>query len=96
MPDGFYKVNFFKTGSDDIDTKRMQVSSGKVEDSTFHNIVFTVEDTTVSENIYIVEQLTFSQDGIVDIVASEHPCNNDGTSKIAAFVDGTLGFSIES
>jgi len=96
MPDGSYLVTFFKVGSDDIDTKRMKVSNGKVEDSTFHNIVFTVEDTTVSENIYIVEQLTFSQDGIVDIVASEHPCNNDGTSKIAAFVAGTSGFSIES
>ena len=96
MPDGFYKVNFFKTGSDDIENDTMQVSNGKVSNSVFHNIVFTVEDTTVSENIYIVEQLTFSQDGIVDIVASEHPCNNDGTSKIAAFVDGTLGFSIQS
>ncbi len=96
MPDGFYLVTFFKVGSDDIDTKQMQVSNGKVESSTFHNIVFTVEDTTVSENIYIVEQLTFSQDGIVDIVASEHPCNDDGTSKIAAFVASTSGFSIDS
>jgi len=95
MPDGFYRVTFFKVGSDDIDTKQMQVSNGKVESSTFHNIVFTVEDTTVSENIYIVEQLTFSQDGIVDIVASEHPCNNDGTSKVAAFITSTSGFKID-
>tara|TARA_R100000231_G_scaffold33212_2_gene29114 strand:+ start:8299 stop:12750 length:4452 start_codon:yes stop_codon:yes gene_type:complete len=96
MPDGLYLVTFFKVGSDDIDTKQMQVSNGKVESSTFHNIVFTVEDTTVSENIYIVEQLTFSQDGIVDIVASEHPCNPDGTSKVAAFITSTSGFSIQS
>jgi|9_EtaG_2_1085328.scaffolds.fasta_scaffold03402_2 hypothetical protein len=96
MPDGLYLVTFFKVGSDDIDTERMQVSNGKVVDSAFHNIVFTVEDTTVSENIYIVEQLTFSQDGIVDIVASEHPCNDDGTSKVAAFITSTSGFSIQS
>jgi len=50
----------------------------------------------VSENIYIVEQLTFSQDGIVDIVASEHPCNDDGTSKVAAFITSTSGVSIQS
>ena len=96
MPDGFYLVTFFKVGSDDIDTLVMQVSNGEVANSVFHDIVFTVEDRTVSESIYIVEQLTFSQDGIVDIVASEHPCDNDGVSKIAAFITSTSGFSIDS
>ena len=96
LPDGTYNVVFFKIGSDDISEGPMHVSNGKVESSTFRNIVFTVEDTTVSENIYIVEQLTFSQDGIVDIVASEHPCNPDGTSKIAAAVSDDSAFSIDS
>ena len=96
MPDGLYNITYFKVGDVDINSDTMDVANGAVANSTFHNIVFTVQNTKVSENIYIVEQLTFSQDGIVDIVASEHPCDTDGSSKIATAVDSDDGFSILS
>ncbi len=96
MPDGIYSITYFKSGNDDIESGSMQISNGTVSNSSFYNIVFTVQSTSVSENIYIVEQLTFSQEGIVDIVASEHPCNTDGGSKIAVAVNSDDGFSIES
>ena len=96
MPDGLYNITYFKVGDVDINSGEMDVSNGAVANSTFHNIVFTVQNTKVSENIYIVEQLTFSQDGIVDIVASEHPCNPDLSSKIATAVDSDTGFKITS
>ena len=96
MPNGSYDVFYFKIGNDDIEEGTMTVSDNTVISSTFHDIVFTVRNTSVSENIYIVEQLTFSQEGIVDIVASEHPCNADGSSKIAVAVNSDDGFSIES
>ena len=66
----------------------MQVSNGIVADSTFHDTVFTVRDTRVSQNVYVVEQLTFSEEGTVDIVASEHPCDDDGVSELAKLVAG--------
>ena len=96
LSDGTYNVSYFKTGSDDIKEGLMTISNSNVAESTFHSSVFTVLATTVSENIYVVEQLTFSQEGTVDIVASEHPCDTDGISKIAAFVAGTDGVSIQS
>ena len=96
MPDGLYDITYFKVGDADINSDKMNVANGAVENSAFHNIVFTVQNTKVSENIYIVEQLTFSQDGIVDIVASEHPCNPDLSSKIATAVDSDTGFKITS
>ena len=96
MPDGIYSIIYFKSGNDDIESGSMQISNGTASNSSFYNIVFTVQSTSVSENIYIVEQLTFSQEGIVDIVASEHPCNADGSSKIAVAVNSDDGFSIES
>ena len=100
LPDGTYNVVFFKTGSNDVSEGFMQVSNNKVANSAFHDVVFTVQDSNVSENIYVVEQLTFSQDGLVDIVASEHACDDNGVSKIAKAVDGfeadATGFIIES
>jgi len=86
MPDGQYSVSFFKTDSEDVEDGIMEVSDGRVSDSTFHDSVFTIKDESVSQNVYVVEQLTFSQEGTVDIVASEHPCDNDGVSELAKLI----------
>ena len=86
LDDGTYNVTYYKTGSDDVEEGLMQVSGGRVADSTFHNSVFTISNTSVSENVYVVEQLTFSEEGTVDIVASEHPCDSDGVSELAKLV----------
>ena len=88
LADGTYDVTFFKTGSDDVEDGEMQVSDGQVADSTFHDSVFTLRNEKVSQNVYIVEQLTFSEEGTVDIVASEHPCDDDGVSELAKLVAG--------
>jgi hypothetical protein len=86
LADGTHDVSYFKTGSQDVEEGTMQASGGIVADSTFHDIVFTIKNTTVSQNVYVVEQLTFSQEGTVDIVASEHPCDENGVSELAKLI----------
>ena len=86
MPDGQYNVSYFKTGFEDVETGTMTVVNGNVSDSTFHDTVFSVVGPEVSQNVYVVEQLTFSEEGTVDIVATEHPCDDDGVSKLAKLV----------
>ena len=97
LDDGQYDMDIFKAGSEEIVfVENVQVCDGKVSSaySDYFNSVFTVVNKSVSKNVYIVEQLTFSQEGTVDIVASEHPCDDDGASKL---VDSILNdkFSIE-
>jgi hypothetical protein len=87
LSDGQYDVSYFQINSEDVETGTMNVSDGVVADSTFHNSVFTLTNPEVSQNVYVVEQLTFSQEGTVDIVASEHPCNDDGSSKLAHLIE---------
>ena len=83
LDDGEYRVDIFQTDSEEIEfNERIRISEGKVTNSNFHDSVFSIVDKSVSQNIYIVEQLTFSQEGTVDIVASEHPCDDDGASKL--------------
>ena len=84
LDDGMYFVDYYKGGNDDILSADMQVTNGRVEATEFHGAVFSVRNTTVSQNIYVVEQLTFSQEGTVDIVASEHPCDDEGKSLMVA------------
>jgi hypothetical protein len=83
LSDGQYNVSYYKTNSEDVQSGFMGVSDGVVQDAAFHSSVFTLVNAEVSQNVYVVEQLTFSQEGTVDIVASEHPCNDDGSSKLA-------------
>ena len=89
LADGSHKVFYYKTvgAEDDVREDTIQVTAGRVENDKFHSSVFTVVDDTVGENIYIVEQLTFSQEGTVDIVASEHPCDSDQVSELAKLVN---------
>ena len=74
----------------------MVVASGIVAETTFHDTVFTIKNDEVNTNTYVVEQLTFSDQGTVDIVASEYPCNDDGSSRIVeALLDGSTRFGAE-
>ena len=96
LADGQYNVFYYTSdGETDVRDGTMTVSGGKVTEATFHDSVFTLNDATVSENVYVVEQLTFSQEGTVDIVASEHPCKTVGdtrdVSELALAVVDTAG-----
>jgi len=98
MPDGDYPITYFRSDDGEVETGRLIVSEGRVNDSTYHSILFTVTISEVSQNIYVVEQLTFAQDGIVDIVASEYPCDSEQRSKIAlaALRSNDAGWSVQS
>jgi len=86
LADGQYQVSYFQAGSEDVEDGTMTVSNGRVQESKFHDSVFSLKNDTVSRNVYVVEQLTFSEQGTVDIVASEHPCDNEDRSELASLV----------
>ena len=96
LADGMYNVDYYKGGSDDVQTdKNMRIANGTVSATEFHGAVFSVRNTTVYKNVYVIEQLTFSQEGTVDIVASEHPCDDDRKSLLVAAMLNTDEVSIE-
>jgi hypothetical protein len=83
LPDGQYNVLYYKPGSEDVQSGTMTVSNNSVTDSTFFDTIFTVVDSSISQNVYLIEQLTLNQEGIVQIVASEFPCDSNLSSLIA-------------
>ena len=92
LPDGVYEIDYYSAElNDDVQSRTMQVSNGEVSDSALFNSVFAISNKTVSTNIYVIEQLTFSQEGTVDIVASEHACDSSDRSKLVdEFVNGSF------
>jgi len=90
LPDGTYNVVYFQIGSEEVQDGTMFVADGIVTETTFHDTVFTIKNDEISTNTYVVEQLTFSDQGTVDIVASEYPCNDDGSSRIVEAMNGSF------
>ena len=86
IEDGQYKISYFKEDSEDVQESKVTISDNKITNTKFHNSVFSIVDTSVSSNVYVVEQLTFSQEGTVDIVASELPCDDSDRSELAGLM----------
>ena len=87
LPDGQYDIVYYtSTNNADVEQGTMNVINGKVADSRFHDSVFSIRSDSVSSNVYVVEQLTFSEEGTVDIVASEHPCDDNDRSELVSLI----------
>tara|TARA_R100000781_G_scaffold80390_2_gene49640 strand:+ start:9 stop:3821 length:3813 start_codon:yes stop_codon:yes gene_type:complete len=84
ISDGNHSILYYVTGSEDeAKLGHMTVSGGIVSDATFYNSIFTIQNTTASQNVYRVESLTLGEDMVVQITASEFPCDNSFVSLIA-------------
>jgi predicted phage tail protein len=83
LNDGKYTVIFWTPANSTTQSATMTVASGKVVETALWNSVFTISNSTISSNVYMVEQLTLSQDGLVEIVATEFPCDTKDVSLIA-------------
>ena len=92
IADGTYEILYYKTGlEEDVTTGTMTVSDGIVSESTFHSSIFTLQVTTDSQEVYRVESIALTEDTIVEITASEFPCDDGLVSKIARDLHGDLG-----
>jgi len=94
--DGQYPILYYKSGSEDVTEALMNVSGGVVQESELYNSVFTVVNSTISQNVYQVEQLTLDADGVVQINATEFPCDDRLISVIAQDVTNSARFLVDS
>ena len=94
--DGQYPILYYKSGSEDVTEALMNVSGGVVQESELYNSVFTVVTSTISQNVYQVEQLTLDADGVVQINATDFPCNDRLISEIALDVTNAARFLVDS
>jgi predicted phage tail protein len=83
ITNGTYSIIYYNVDFEDVAEASMTVSEGKVTQTSLWNSVFTIKEITRSENVYMVEQLTINEEGIVEISASEFPCDANLSSVMA-------------
>jgi hypothetical protein len=96
LDDGTYNVSVYRPGTDLVDTATLTVKSGKATDPNLFGSLFAVLQSNVNGGFYQVEEVTLDEAGLVEIMASHHPTNSDGSSVIVADVMDSSRFTIVS
>ena len=82
IDDGVYPIFYYDYSVTDTVEGQMTVKDGKVVETALWGTIVTLRYPGISTDIYQVQQLTLEEDGLVEIVALEHPTNAAGTSLI--------------
>jgi hypothetical protein len=93
ITDGSYPIFYYDRISSDTKEGEMTVADGRVIEPALHDTLFTVKYAAASQGVYQVEQLTLDEDGLVEIVAAEHPVDEGLVSLIARDITNGANFS---
>ena len=86
IQDGVYEISVYVNGAEDVATKTMTVKNKKVLEPELYESLFAVPNIQNTFGVYMIEEISFDEDGIVDVVASNHATTggtgNDLSSKM--------------
>ena len=83
LDDDTYPILYYNYEVEDVTEGTMTVVGGKVIEEELWDTIVTISYTGTSALIYQVQQLTLNEDGLVEVVALEHPADVSGVSDIA-------------
>ena len=92
IEDNTYPIWYFNWDLDQVVEGQMTVANGKVVEEELWDTIVTLRYPGISANVYQVQQLTLDEDGLVEIVALEHPTDSVGVSLIARDLTSDTGF----
>ena len=72
IKDGVYQISVYVNGADDVATKTMTVENKKVLEPELYESLFALPNIQNTFGVYMIEEISIDEDGIVDVVASNH------------------------
>ena len=82
LDDGTYPITYYQHGMDGVAEATMTVAEGVVVEPGLRDSVFTIRTTNRKSGVYQVQQITLTEEGLVEVVASEFPCDDQLRSLI--------------
>ena len=84
LDDGTYPITFYNPGGtvDDIEEGVMTVKGGVAVEPALHGVIYSLRTGDTRVGVYHVDQLTLDEDGMVEVLATNFPCNDQGQSLI--------------
>lgn len=77
--DGTYSIFAYRSGDSDVRDTTLTVSGGITTDSSLFGSLFTIQTSDAAgpgQSVYQVDQLTMDEGGLVEIQATQHPCDS--------------------
>lgn len=84
LADGSYPVTYYNPGGtvDDVEEGALVVKNGLVADPVMRGVIYTLRQTDTKTGVYHVDSLTLDEDGLVEVTATNFPCNDQLQSLI--------------
>ena len=84
--DGARRGFVYYAGSDGVVETDISIANGQVADPAMRGALFNIPTVQKRFGVYLVDEVTFEDDGLVSVIASHHPVDKIGRSKITADV----------
>ena len=100
ITDGVYEISVYVNGADDVATKTMTVKDQKVVETELYESLFALPNIQNTFGVYMIEEISIDEDGIVDVVASNHATTggvgNDVGSKMVEDLNNDSRWTIQT
>ena len=83
-------VYAWKPGNPDVTPTTLNVSNGKVTNSSLFGCVFTENQTETTSRCYKVEEITFDDEGFIEVSGSYVPLTSTGTLEVLQWGSGFI------
>ena len=91
LDDNTYPIYYFDWQTDYVAKGSMTVVNGMVQEQALWGTIVTLRYPGNQVKVYQVQQLTLNEDGLVEVVALEHPTDASGVSEIARDLTASSG-----
>lgn len=91
---GTYNIFAYREGDADVRSATITINNGTTTDPSLFNSLFTVVSNQANANVYQVDQISMDEEGLVEIQASEFPCDANLRSIIVQDVLNPSRFTI--
>lgn len=77
LKDGRHPIAYYSPGMESVVDGEITITNGVVEDTSFWGSVFTIRDApTTAANVYQIQQITADEQGLIEVVAVDFPCDD--------------------
>ena len=95
IEDGFYRVSAYLPGAEEVIETDILIKEGFVQQPEMRGALASIFNVSSNQKVYQVSEITLDEDGLVSIVASVVPTQNDDSSTIAYYTMNPNEFEVK-
>lgn len=75
LADGTYPITYWREGMDEVGETDLQIAGGRARNTDLAGALFSIHERSIRATNYLVDQVELSEDGLVNVKATEFPAD---------------------